>query len=64
MKLTFKHTVLACYIGYIASATVNNLASLLFIVFQEDFGLSTVQLATVISFNFFTQIFVDFIGAI
>ena len=63
MKLTFKHTVLACYIGYIASATVNNLASLLFIVFQEDFGLSTVQLATVISFNFFTQIFVDFIGA-
>lgn len=63
MKFTYKHTVLACYIGYIASATVNNLASLLFIVFQDDFGLSTVQLATVISFNFFTQILVDFLGA-
>lgn len=63
MKLTYKHTVLACYIGYIASATVNNLASLLFIVFQDDFGLSTVQLATIITFNFFTQIFVDFFGA-
>lgn len=63
MKFTFKHTVLACYIGYIASATVNNLASLLFIVFQDDFGLTTVELATVITFNFFTQIFVDLIGA-
>ncbi|MBR2474598.1 MAG: MFS transporter [Clostridia bacterium] len=63
MKLTYKHTVLACYIGYIASATVNNLASLLFIVFQEDFGLSTVELATIITFNFLTQIFVDLFGA-
>lgn len=63
MKLNFKLTVLTCYIAYIASATVNNLASLLFIVFQDDFGLSTVQLATIISVNFFTQIIVDLIGA-
>lgn len=63
MKLTFKHTVLACYVSYIASATVNNLASLLFIVFQDDFGLTTFQLATIISANFFTQIIVDLIGA-
>ena len=63
MKISYKYTVLACYIGYIASATVNNLASLLFIVFQDDFGLSTTQLATLITVNFFTQIFVDLFGA-
>lgn len=63
MKFTYKHTVLACYIAYISSACANNLASLLFIIFQDDFGLSTVQLATIVSLNFFTQIIVDFLGA-
>ena len=63
MKFTYKHTVLACYIAYISSACANNLASLLFIIFQDDFGLSTVQLATIVSLNFITQIIVDFLGA-
>ncbi len=63
MKFTYKHTVLTCYIAYISSACANNLASLLFIIFQDDFGLSTVQLATIVSLNFFTQIIVDFLGA-
>lgn len=63
MKFTYKHTVLACYIAYISSACANNLASLLFIIFQDDFGLSTVQLATIVSLNFLTQIIVDFLGA-
>ena len=63
MKFTYKHTVLTCYIAYISSACANNLASLLFIIFQDDFGLSTVQLATIVSLNFLTQIAVDFLGA-
>ncbi len=63
MKFTYKHTVLACYIAYISSACANNLASLLFIIFQDDFGLTTVQLATIVTLNFFTQIIVDFLGA-
>ena len=63
MKLTYKHTVLACYVAYISSATVNNLASLLFIFFQDDFGLSITQLASLVTANFVTQIIVDLIGA-
>lgn len=63
MKLSYKQTVLTCYISYIASAAANNLVSLLFIIFQDDFGLSNIQLATVVSANFFTQIILDLIGA-
>lgn len=63
MKFTYKHTVLACYVAYISSACANNLASLLFIIFKDDFGLSTMQLATIVSLNFITQIVVDFLGA-
>ena len=63
MKLTYKHTVFTCYIAYISSAVANNLASLLFIIFQDDFGLSTVQLATIVSLNFVVQIVVDLLGA-
>ncbi len=63
MKFTYKHTVLTCYLAYISSAAANNIASLLFIIFKDDFGLSTVQLATVITLNFITQIAVDLFGA-
>lgn len=63
MKLTYKHTVLSCYLGYIGSAAINNLASLLFVTFQGRFGITNAQLATLITVNFGTQIFVDLIGA-
>ena len=63
MKLTYKHTVLSCYLAYISSAAANNLPALLFIIFQTDFGLTTTQLASLVTFNFFTQIIVDVLGA-
>ncbi len=63
MKLTYKHTVLSCYIAYIGSAVINNLASLLFVTFQNKFGITNAELATLITINFGTQILVDFIGA-
>ena len=63
MKLTYKHTAIACYISYITSAVINNLTSLLFVTFQREFGLTLDQLAFLIVMNFGVQIFVDFIGA-
>lgn len=35
---TFDHTRRACYTGYVTQAIVNNLAPLLFIVFQDRYG--------------------------
>lgn len=57
--LTHKHTLAASYIGYITQAIVNNLPPLLFIIFQDHFGLNLVQLTFLISLNFGVQLLVD-----
>ena len=63
MTLTFKHTKLACYLGYITQAIVNNLAPLLFVTFQRDFGIGLSKLGTLIVINFVVQIAVDMLSA-
>ena len=40
MKMTYKHTKYASYIGYITQAIINNLPPLLFIIFNEELGIS------------------------
>lgn len=59
MKYTYKKTVYACYIGYITQAIVNNLAPLLFIIFQQDFNLSYEKLGRLVFLNFGVQILTD-----
>lgn len=59
MKLTAKHTLAACYTGYITQAAVNNLAPLLFTAFSRDLGVSLGQISLLIAFNFVTQFTVD-----
>lgn len=60
MKLGFKHTVYASYIGYITQAIVNNLAPLLFIIFRDSFGIPLKKITLLVTVNFFVQLFVDF----
>ena len=36
-KLTYRHTQYASYLGYVTQAIVNNLAPLLFVIFQSQF---------------------------
>ncbi len=62
-KLTYKHTVIACYLTYITSAVSNNLVPLLFVTFNKQFGLTLDKLAFIITMNFGIQIFVDLAGA-
>ena len=59
MKYTYKHTLKACYFGYITQAIVNNLAPILFIIFQNQFQISLEMLGRLILINFATQIVVD-----
>lgn len=60
MTYTYKHTLYACYLGYITQAIVNNLAPLLFIIFQDEFGISFEMIGRLILINFGTQIAADF----
>lgn len=63
MKLTYKHTRLACYMAYVCGALINNFTPLLFIVFERRFALGLGRLSMLITFNFVTQLIVDFLGA-
>lgn len=63
MKLHFKHTRNACYLGYITQAIINNLAPLLFVTFQTQFSISLEKIGLLISINFMMQMFVDVLAA-
>lgn len=63
MKFTYRHTLLACYVGYITQAINNNLAPLLFVIFRESFGLTFEMVGRLILLNFATQLITDFLAA-
>jgi fucose permease len=58
-KQTYRNTTFACYRGFITQAIVNNLAPLLFIIFQTDFSISYERLGQLVLFNFGTQLLTD-----
>lgn len=62
-KLTARHTILACYVGYITQAIVNNFAPLLFVTFQDRFDLTLSQITLLVTVNFVTQLLVDLLAA-
>ena len=57
--LNYKHTLCGCMTGFVVQAINNNLAPLLFVVFQDEFGLDLSMLSVVILVNFLTQLCVD-----
>ena len=61
--LSSRHTVTACYVGYITQAIVNNFAPLLFVTFQTAFDVSLTLLGMLITVNFGVQLCVDLLSA-
>lgn len=58
-RLTSNHTIIACFIGYIIQAIVNNFAPLLFLTFQSDYGISLEKIALLTTVNFTVQLITD-----
>jgi fucose permease len=56
---TYRNTTLSCYRGYITQAIINNLAPLLFIIFQTDYHISYTKLGQLVLINFGTQLLTD-----
>lgn len=56
------HTRWACYTGYITQAIINNLAPLLFIIFQTQFAIPYELLGRLILLNFTTQLITDIVA--
>lgn len=61
--LTYRHTIFACFVGYIVQAIVNNFAPLLFLTFRESYGISLSQITLLVSFNFIVQLSADLLSA-
>lgn len=64
MKKNYSLTLVACYIGYVIQAIVNNLSPLLFARFSVQFGIVEWQLTLIVFLNFAIQIVVDSSSAI
>lgn len=62
-KLTYKNTIIACYIGYATQAIGLNFTPILFAIFQEKFSLSFSELGSLVVMNFVTQLFTDIFSA-
>lgn len=63
MSKGYLRTLCASYIGYITQAIINNLAALLFVIFQQEFHISVGQIGFMVAYNFGVQILVDFLSA-
>ncbi|MBR5123892.1 MAG: MFS transporter, partial [Clostridia bacterium] len=63
IRTSHKHTLTACYLGYITQAIVNNFAPLLFLTFSTDYDIPLSQMAMLVAVNFGVQILVDLIAA-
>ncbi len=64
MKKSYSRTLYACFTGYIVQAIVNNFAPLLFLTFQNSYGIPMTQVTLLITFNFSIQLLVDILSVI
>ena len=62
-KLTYKHTIYACFIGYIVQAIVNNFVPLLFLTFHTTYGIPLSKITFLVTFNFALQMLIDAVSA-
>jgi fucose permease len=59
-EVSYKSTIVACYIGNITMAAITNFLPIIFITLRGRFGLSFSQLGALTFINFITQVTVDF----
>ena len=62
MKLTYKHTIYACFMAYIVQAIVNNFVPLLFLTFQRTYDIPLSQITMLVTINFGVQLLVDLLS--
>ena len=57
--MNYKRTVRACFVGYIVQAVINNLAPLLFLTFQSQYGIPLSKITLLITINFCLQLTIN-----
>lgn len=59
MKNQYNKTIVACFVGYIVQAIINNFVPLLFLTFQNSYQIPLTQITLLVTFNFAIQLLVD-----
>lgn len=59
-KLSFNHTKAACYIGSISQSIVCGFLPLLFVIFNQDYGIPLAMVTLFSTVNFVIQLIMDF----
>ena len=63
MTKNYRQTLIACYMGFITQAVAANFAPLLFLTFQQTYGISLAKIALISSVFFLTQLVTDLLSA-
>lgn len=63
LQRSCRHTMAACYLGYITQAAVNIFAPLLFLTFQSEYHISLEKNTLLVTLNFGIQLLVDLLSA-
>ncbi len=63
MTKNYRQTLVACYMGFITQAVAANFAPLLFLIFQQTYGISLAKIALISSVFFLTQLVTDLLSA-
>lgn len=63
IRHNYNHTLLACYIGFITQAIINNFTPLLFLTFQRVYRIPLEKIALLVTANFGVQLAVDLLSA-
>ena len=63
MNQKYQKTLVACFVGYIVQAIVNNFVPLLFLTFHNTYHIPLSQITMLITFNFVLQLIIDLLSA-
>ena len=62
VKNNYRHTLAACYLGYITQSVINTFPPLLFLTFREEYGLTLEAVTLLVTINFTVQLLVDLLS--
>ena len=63
IKNNFRHTIYACYVAYSTQALIVNFPPLLFLIFNEQYGIPLTKITWLITLNFIVQLTMDFLSS-
>ncbi len=63
MSQAYQKTIIACFVGYIVQAIINNFIPLLFLTFHNTYQIPLSQITMLITFNFILQLVIDLLSA-